>query len=264
MKIASTMKRFRMKRMKKTADRDGKGYTLLELLVTIAVIAILVAMLLPALSIAKERANIIACNGNLRQIGLALTLYADDNYGKYPDFRYAPYRLTNDPPEVCGYWPWDISRRFTDQMEDYGLTRKLYFCPSAKTMHMEMDRRWELSPYFRVNSYIWLVPGAAGISNENCWVFRPEDQHKWALGTNQPRQVPLAADAVIGQRNPDFSMRYDIIYGDNTDATSHLKGKIPRGANQVFVDTHVEWVNWQPKLEERYYWVRPNDTRFHF
>ena len=170
-----------MKRMKKTADRDGKGYTLLELLVTIAVIAILVAMLLPALSIAKERANIIACNGNLRQIGLALTLYADDNYGKYPDFRYAPYRLTNDPPEVCGYWPWDISRRFTDQMEDYGLTRKLYFCPSAKTMHMEMDRRWELSPYFRVNSYIWLVPGAAGISNENCWVFRPEDQHNNAI-----------------------------------------------------------------------------------
>ena len=61
----------------------------------------------------------------------------------------------------------------------------------------------------------------------------------------------------------DDTMRYDTIYGDNVDKTTHLKGKMPAGANQVFTDGRVEWFPWK-KLEDRYYCVRPNDTRFHF
>lgn len=72
-----------------------RGFTLIELLVVIAIIAILAAMLLPALAMAKENARRAVCKSNERQVAVAVTLYGDDNH-----YFLLPGQDNQDPPET--------------------------------------------------------------------------------------------------------------------------------------------------------------------
>ena len=96
------------------------GFTLIELLVVIAVIAILAGMLLPALSKAKSAALSAKCKGNLRQIGVGLSMYVSD-YQRYPVFNFDPNNALNE------YWHQKLS-----PYTDAEWTDPLYLCPDYK------------------------------------------------------------------------------------------------------------------------------------
>ena len=87
-----------------------KGFTLIELLVVISIIGLLMGILMPSLSRAREQARIVAVNAELRQIGLCLEMYMDDNNGKHPPTRKDCSMGWDDhqlPPELVdgGYLP---------------------------------------------------------------------------------------------------------------------------------------------------------------
>ena len=227
--------------------RKNRGFTLVELLVVIGIIAVLVGILLPALNKARAAASKVKCAAQLRNLGQALAIYANSSRGKMPQHG------------VDGLnWMWDVPVETRDKLVKCGATRATLYCPDFP--EQDADALWNFNPNFTVIGYFLMTtrlkadnktvyPGTAAGREWNDLDFygkrhyidsmRPSIPAALkALGAPSiPSEIELASDAII-QQNNTWSATGGWV---GKHVTSHINRGVPTGSNILFLDSHVDW-----------------------